>query len=67
MSEDMKILLIGIVSIVILLALVFVLVSIRTDMKKLDEGNKQFINEDGDHVYYDRHVIEEKKKSNSNE
>jgi hypothetical protein len=65
MTEDMKVLLIGIVSIVILLALVFVLVSIRTDLKKLDEGNKQFINEDGDHVYYDRRVIEEKKKKNT--
>jgi predicted permease len=52
MSEDMKILLIGIVSIVILLALAFGFVYIRTDLKKLDEGNKQFINEDGDYVYY---------------
>jgi type II secretory pathway pseudopilin PulG len=62
MTEDMKVLLIGIVSIVILLALIFVLASIKSNLKKLEEENKQFINEDGDHVYYDRRVIEEKKK-----
>jgi hypothetical protein len=60
MTEDI---LIGIVSLAILLALVFVFVSIRTDIKKLDEGNKQFINEDGDYVYYNGRVIEKKKKN----
>jgi type II secretory pathway pseudopilin PulG len=65
MTEDMKVLLIGIVSIVILLALIFVLASIKSNLKKLEEENKQFINEDGDHVYYDRRVIEEKKKKKS--
>jgi hypothetical protein len=66
MTEDMKVLLIGIVSIVILLALIFVLASIKSNLKKLEEENKQFINEDGDHVYYDRRVIEEKKKKKNN-
>lgn len=35
-----------------------------TDWKKIDEANKEFYNEDGDHVYYDRRVIEQKKKEN---
>lgn len=66
MSEDMKILLISIVSIGILLAFIGDLALIHTDLRKLDERNKQFVNENGDHVYYDRNVIEEKKKRKIN-
>lgn len=34
----------------------------RTDWQSLDEANNEFIDEDGNHKYYDRHYIKTSKK-----
>lgn len=46
-----------------LLGIIFLIVWKRTDWKKIDEANKEFYDDDGDHIYYDRRIIEQKKKN----
>ncbi len=49
-----------IIAIVLLVGLAGLAVAF-SDERKIDEIDKQYINEDGDHVYYDRRLIEKKK------
>lgn len=43
-----------------LLALIFLFVWHRTDWKKIDRANERFIDADGNHAYYDRHLLDKK-------
>lgn len=58
----MDILLLTFAGCVLLLFVIFMIVWCKTDWEKIDEANKRYINEDGDHIYYDRHLIKQKKK-----
>lgn len=62
----MDILLLTFAGCVLLLFIIFLIVWHKTDWKKIDEANKRYINEDGDHIYYDRHIIEQKKRKKTN-
>lgn len=62
----MDILLLTFAGCVLLLFVIFLIVWRKTDWKKIDEANKRYINEDGDHIYYDRHLIEQKKRKKTN-
>lgn len=43
-----------------LLALIFLFVWHRTDWKKIDRANGRFFDADGNHAYYDRHILDQK-------
>ncbi|MDE5627469.1 MAG: hypothetical protein K2K40_04445 [Paramuribaculum sp.] len=43
-----------------LLALIFLYVWQRTDWQRLDRANERFIDADGRHIYYDRHIPDSK-------
>lgn len=43
-----------------LLALIFLFVWHRTDWKKIDRANERFLDADGNHAYYDRHLLDQK-------
>lgn len=45
---------------IVLLVLLVGLAVVFADRKTNDEIDKQYINEDGDHTYYDRSLIEKK-------
>lgn len=44
------------------LGVVFLVAWKRSDWHKIDEANDRFFDADGDHIYYDRHIIEQKRK-----
>lgn len=58
----MTILLISLVACLALLAIIILIVWLRTDWKKLDQSNSDFIDADGSHAYYDRRYLSHKKK-----
>jgi len=46
-----------------LLGIIFVFIWVKTDWKKIDVNNSQFYDSDGNHVYYDRKVIQRNKNN----
>lgn len=62
----MEILLITLGLCFLLLMGIFILIWHKTDWKKLDESNSRYINEDGNHIYYDRKLIEHKRREHRN-
>lgn len=46
----------------LLLAIIFFIVWRRTDWRRIDEANEDLLDQDGDHIYYDRRRIARKKK-----
>lgn len=46
-----------------LLGIIFVFIWVKTDWKKIDANNSQFYDSDGNHVYYDRKVIQRNKNN----
>ncbi len=58
----MKILLITLGVCVLFLIGIFMFIWHKTDWKKLDESNSRYINGDGDHIYYDRKLIQHKRR-----
>ena len=57
----MGILLITLAGCFLILAIILFLIWRKTDWKKIDEANKAFYDSDGNHIYYDRHIIARKK------
>lgn len=49
-----------IVSITCLIIIIFLLVFVAISPDIHEENVNQFINDDGDHIYYDRHLIRHK-------
>lgn len=45
---------------IVILVLLAGLAAVFSDRKVIDDIDKQYINEDGDHVYYDKGLIEKK-------
>ena len=60
----MGILLITFAGCLLILAILLLIVCLKTDWRKIDESNKAFYDSDGSHLYYDRRIIEQKKKQN---
>lgn len=58
----MKILLLAFVGCCLLLAIIFGIIWLCTDWKKIDQNNKQFLNEDGLHIYYDQSLIRQREE-----
>lgn len=56
-------LIISLVICIAILAVIFLFVWRHTDWKKIDETNQEMYDADGDHIYYDRRAIEQKKKN----
>ena len=48
-----------------LLLLVIILITIwrRTDWHRIEASDRKYINADGDHIYYDRHIIGSKERA----
>lgn len=46
----------------LLLAIVLIIIWRRTDWRRIDTYDRDFLDAEGDHVYYDRHYIASKKK-----
>lgn len=44
-----------------LLAAIFLFVWHNTDWEKIDRANQRFIDADGTHAYYDRHLLDQQK------
>lgn len=51
---------IAFIAIIVLLVLLVGLAVVFSDREKNDAIDRQYINEDGDHVYYDKGLIEKK-------
>ncbi len=58
----MLILLISLCACVAILAIIFFIIWKRTDWVKIDKANQKFIDSEGNHLYYDRKIIERKKR-----
>lgn len=53
--------LITFIIVIVLLVVLVGLTAVFSDSKTNDEIDRQYINEDGDHLYYDKGLIEKKK------
>lgn len=53
-------------SCIAIVIIILILVAISPD-KSREANDEQFINEDGDHIYYDRKLIRHKKSQKNNE
>lgn len=49
----------------LILAIIVMFVWRKTDWKKIDEANRVFYDQDGDHAYYDKNRIRMKKEAAS--
>ena len=58
----MKILLLAFVGCCLILVIIFGIIWLCTDWKKLERNNKQFLNEDGLHIYYDQSLIRQREE-----